>query len=120
LKIAKSRMTLSASVRRRIQSLGPYQSLALLALPLAIVEPLKFVALLVCGRGHWLTGMLALSLAYVLSLIFIERLFHVVRPKLMTMPWFSESWQHFVAIRDKVSSYFTRRTPKAMKVPPKN
>jgi hypothetical protein len=120
LKIAKSRMTPSASGRRRIQSLGPYQSLALLAVPLAIVEPLKFIALIVCGNGHWLTGMLALGLTYLLSLVSVERLFHMVRPKLMMMPWFCESWHRFVTIRDKVSSCFARRTPKAIEAPPKS
>ena len=49
-------MTLVAGVRRRIQRLGPYQSMVLLAIPVAVVEPLKLVSLFVAGKGHWLTG----------------------------------------------------------------
>src|ERR1700712_2631349 len=49
-------MTMLAGLRRRIQKFGPYQSLALLAVPLACAEPLKLLALYVAGGGHWLTG----------------------------------------------------------------
>jgi hypothetical protein len=38
-------------LRRYIESLGPYQSLSLLAIPTGLVEPLKLVALAVAGRG---------------------------------------------------------------------
>ena len=44
-------MTRLAGVRRRIQRLGPYPSLALLVVPVALVEPLKLIALLVAGCG---------------------------------------------------------------------
>src|ERR1700712_3923494 len=49
-------MTPLASLRRRIQKLGPYQSLALLAVPLACAEPLKLLALYVAGGGCRGTG----------------------------------------------------------------
>jgi hypothetical protein len=44
-------MTGLANVRRRIQKLSPYSSLALLLVPIALVEPLKLVALFVAGEG---------------------------------------------------------------------
>jgi hypothetical protein len=47
-------MTALSAIRRRIRQLGPYQSLMLLLLPLLLVEPLKLVALVVAGKGHWL------------------------------------------------------------------
>jgi len=43
-------MTVLAGARRAIQKLGPYQSLALLLVPVTLVEPLKLVALVVAGE----------------------------------------------------------------------
>jgi hypothetical protein len=91
-------MTGLARVRRRIQQLGPYQSLALLAVPVALVEPLKIVALLVAGDGHWLSGTAMIVGAYALSFLFVERLFRVVRPKLMMLRWFSSLWIWIVSL----------------------
>jgi hypothetical protein len=43
-------------LRGYIEGLGPYQSLALLAVPTSLVEPLKLVAVAVAGDGHRITG----------------------------------------------------------------
>jgi len=92
----------SSRIRRAIERLGPYASLCLLAVPLAIVEPLKLVALVVAGSGHWITGTVAIVCAYALSLLVVERLFLIVRPKLLTLRWFAVGWHWFVAARGTV------------------
>jgi hypothetical protein len=96
----RRKMTALASARRRIQQLGPYQSLALMLFPLVFVEPLKIVALFVAGTGHWLTGTGMMIAAYAVSLVFVERLFKVVKSKLMTMNWFAKMWTSFTVMRD--------------------
>jgi len=58
----KSRRRRMTVLRRAIQKLGPYQSLALLLVPVTLVEPLKLVALVVAGEGHWLTKMRMLQI----------------------------------------------------------
>jgi hypothetical protein len=93
-------MTALASARRQIQQLGPYQSLVLMLLPILLVEPLKIVALFVAGNGHWLTGTGMMMAAYAVSLVFVERLFKVVKSKLMTMNWFAHIWTWYTAVRD--------------------
>ena len=97
-------------VRRRIRQLGPYQSLALMLLPIMLVEPLKIVALFVAGHGHWLTGTGMLVAAYGISLVVVERLFKVVKFKLMTMNWFAELWRWFAAVRDRARAWFRALT----------
>jgi hypothetical protein len=97
-------------VRRRIRQLGPYQSLALMLLPIMLVEPLKIVALFVAGHGHWLTGTGMLVAAYGISLVVVERLFKVVKFKLMTMNWFAELWRWFAAVRDRAWAWFRALT----------
>jgi hypothetical protein len=89
---AQRGMTALARTRRRTQQLGPYQSLALLMVPVGLAEPLKLVALFVVGTGHWFSGMTIIVGAYAVSIFIIERLFRVVKPKLMTMGWFARLW----------------------------
>jgi hypothetical protein len=98
-------MTGLAGTRRWIQKLGPYQSLAVLLVPIALVEPLKLIALFVAGNGHWLSGTGMLIGAYTMSLLVVERLFRVVKPKLMTLGWFAKIWTWWVALRDKVTAW---------------
>ena len=78
-------MFIPRSVRRFIENLSPYESLFVLAVPLAIVEPLKLVALLVLGEGHFIAGVLFMICAYAGSFVVTERLFTIVKPKLLTL-----------------------------------
>jgi hypothetical protein len=102
-------MRISHSIHRFLDRLGPYQSLLILAIPLAIVEPLKLVALFVVGGGHFIAGVLVMICAYAGSLFITERLFVVLKPKLLTLPWFALAWQWLVTVRDKFI-YWLRRT----------
>ena len=93
------RLHLPYGVRAVIERLPPYPSLLVLAVPLAIVEPLKLGALLILGDGHLITGTAAIACAYAVSLFVTERLFVVVKPKLLELPWFATVWNRFVVAR---------------------
>jgi hypothetical protein len=88
-----------SKIRHRIEGLGPYQSLALLAVPTSIVEPLKLVALAIAGEGHWITGTVVIILAYCTSVFGVERLFSIVKPKLLSLDWFARLWTWLVGLR---------------------
>jgi hypothetical protein len=90
-------------LRRYLLTLSPYTCLFLVAAPLAIIEPLKVVAVFACGKGHWIIGLIALFSVYLLGLFLVERLFKIVKPKLMKLSWFAVSWNWFVALRKKAS-----------------
>src|ERR1700749_1297346 len=47
---------LAARTRVWIESLGPFQSLLWLAVPVCLLEPMKFAAVAIAGDGHWITG----------------------------------------------------------------
>src|SRR4051812_12848566 len=72
--LRRRRMTFLARRRRGLQQIGPYLSLLLLLVPLLLVEPLKVVAVIIAGKGHWLSGTAVLVAAYTASLLVIERL----------------------------------------------
>jgi hypothetical protein len=93
-------------LRRIIEGLGPYQSLVLLAIPTALVEPLKLIAVAVAGDGHWITGTVMIVAAYAASFLVVERLFLIVKPKLLMLPWFARLWAWFIVIRGKVAGLF--------------
>jgi hypothetical protein len=101
-KLRSRRMTFLARCRRGLQRISPYLSLLALLVPLLLVEPLKLVALLVAGSGHWLAGAAILVAAYAASLLVIERLFRVLKPKIMMMGWFNRLWTGFVAFRTRL------------------
>jgi hypothetical protein len=46
--------------------------------------------------------------AYAASLLLIERLFMIVKPKLLSLPWFARLWDWFVALRRKAVGLFLR------------
>jgi hypothetical protein len=49
------------------------------------VEPLKLIGLFIFGKGHWTTGSFAILFAYAGSLLVVERLFKIVKPKLLSL-----------------------------------
>jgi hypothetical protein len=94
------------SLRQAIDKLGPYQSLTLLAVPVCLVEPLKLIAVAVAGEGHWITGTAMIIAAYAASLLIVERLFAVVKPKLLKLHWFAKLWAWLIVIRYKLARPF--------------
>ena len=82
------------SLRSHIERLPAYPSLLLLGVPLLMVECTKFAALVIAGKGHWLSGAAFLICAYGASAFGTERLFLIVKPKLLTLPWFATLWRY--------------------------
>jgi hypothetical protein len=95
-------------LRRAIEKLPPYPALLILVVPLAVVEPLKLVIVFFAGEGHWLVGAISMICAYAISLFLTHWLFEVVKPKLLTIPWFARGWRWFVAQREKTSRLLRR------------
>jgi|ERR1700712_393759 len=90
-----------ARFRRRIQQLSPFPSLLLLLVPIATVEPLKIAALVIAGKGHWFSGAVTIVAAYAASLLVTERLFRLIKPKLLLLPWFAAIWTKAIFFWDR-------------------
>jgi hypothetical protein len=83
-----------------IRSLGPYSSLALFLVPLIVLEPVKPVSVYLMGTGHSTEGLLVLIVGEALKILFLERIFQITRPKLMSFRWFAWAYgkiQHVFA-----------------------
>ena len=96
-------------IHQAIEGLPPYPSLLVLAVPLAVVEPLKFAALFIMGDGHVIVGTLSMLCAYAFSLFLTERLFVIVKPKLLKLPWFAAVWRPFIRVRNRVLRWVSAR-----------
>jgi hypothetical protein len=91
--------------------MGPYLSFLVLLVPLLLVEPLKIVAVFIAGKGHLVPGTAILIGSYAASLLVIERLFRVVKPRLLTLPWFAKLWLWYKDVRTKALALVTGKRP---------
>jgi hypothetical protein len=85
-----------------VAALPPYAILALLAVPLAFAEPAKIYALLLMGEGHFAAGVITMAMAYLVSLVVVERIYHAGRAKLRTILWFVKLMDWLTGIRDRL------------------
>ncbi len=51
-------------------------------------------------------GAVVMLIAYGLSVFLVERLFKIMKPKVLTMSWFAVIWTGFVEIRDNSFGWF--------------
>jgi hypothetical protein len=72
-----------------LESLGPYPTLILFLVPLAVLEPVKPVGVYLIGSGRIVSGVLVLVVGEVLKITLVERLFHLSRDKLLSIPAFA-------------------------------
>ena len=77
--------------------------LVLFVVPLAIAEPLKVYALFVIARGHVISGLVIIALAYLMSFVLVERLFHAGREKLLTYGWLRWIMDRVEAVRNSIA-----------------
>jgi hypothetical protein len=79
-----------------IESLSPYATLAVFLIPLALLEPIKPLSAYLIASGHFVSGILSLVLGEILKILIVERIFHIGRPKLMTIKAFARTYDFVV------------------------
>ena len=88
-----------------VAALPPYAILVLLAIPFAFAEPAKIYALYLMTEGQFATGLVTISMAYLVSLLVVERIYHAGRAKLKTIPWFAKLMDWLTGIRDRLLAW---------------
>ena len=76
-------------IRAWIVSLNAYSALALFAVPVMVLEPVKPVAAYLMATGHLVSGLGSLVGAEILKLTVVERLFQLNRNKLLSIRAFA-------------------------------
>ncbi len=88
-----------------VAALPPYAILVLLAVPFAFAEPAKIYALYLMTGGKFVAGLVTISMAYLVSLLVVERIYHAGRKKLKTIPWFAKLMDWLTGIRDRLLAW---------------
>jgi hypothetical protein len=99
-----SKKKLLRRARLWITSLSPYPSLALFAVPVIFLEPAKPLSAYLIGTGHFVAGAVAFIAAEVLKLTVVERLFHLNKKKLLSIPAFAWGYGYWRKMMDVIEA----------------
>lgn len=89
-------------IEARIRRLPPYGALALFAVPVLALLPLKILALYWLGHGHAALGVVVIIAAKLGGTALTARLFMLTQPTLMQLPWFARRFAQWMRFKDKV------------------
>jgi len=83
-----------ARLERWLAGLPPWAALLAFIAPSTLVLPVKLTALFFALQGHFALAVVSIALGKTLATAMLARLYHVLRPTLVTMPWFlrAETW----------------------------
>jgi hypothetical protein len=90
-------------LRAWLNALPPYACLALLAVPVIILEPAKFLAAYLAATGKVSAAVLTFCVGELLKLVLIERLFDLMRDNLMRIPAFAWAYGQYSYAREWVT-----------------
>jgi hypothetical protein len=93
-----------SGARAWILSLRPYPTLALFAVPLIVLEPIKPIAAYLAASGHVKTGVAIFVVGEILKLVLVERLFVLNRDKLMSIAAFAWVYRQYRQVRERLQS----------------
>lgn len=103
--VALARLPVFERLADALRRVPPYPALALFLVPFAILEPLKLVTLWWAATGHVVSGTVGLLIAHGLTVLIPERLFSVLKPTLLTLPWFAALWTRITTTRDRILAW---------------
>ncbi len=89
-----------AWLESRIARLPPWAALVLLLVPMAVLFPVKLVALYLFGMGHAFSGLVLLLGAKLVGTALVARLFSLTQPALMQLAWFARWYPRFKGWKD--------------------
>ena len=96
--------------RRWIANLSPYATLAMFCIPLIVLEPAKPLSAYLVATGHLALGVAVFCVAEIVKLALVERLFHIGRSKLMSIPifaWAFGRWRQAVMWLESTDAWLT-------------
>jgi hypothetical protein len=108
-----------AALERFVAGLPPYPALVAFVLPSTLLLPLKFIALILVGRGYYLASVALFLVAKGVATALVARLFMLTQPALMRIPWFAWGYNILIpwkdALTERVRNSLVWRTGRALK-----
>lgn len=93
------------AVARSIESLPPYGALPLFLIPVAVIEPLKVLALREIALGRFFLGALVFVVLKFVGVGLIAFIFDLTRDKLLSIGWFARFYDWVIYWRDKAHAF---------------
>ena len=102
---AFARLPWIAKFEAWLQTLPPYVALCTFAAPSILILPIKLITVWFGIHGRFGLALGTLIAAKILGTAILARLYRILRPKLMTIPWFAWTDTHFFFWRDRAYAF---------------
>jgi hypothetical protein len=107
---AVARLPLIAKFEAWLLTLPPYAALCAFVTPSILILPIKLIALWFAMLGQYELALGTVIAGKILGTAILARLYRILRPKLMTIPWFARLDTWFFYWRDQAYG-FVRSLP---------
>jgi len=97
-----SRLRILARIETALRALPPWAAVLAFFLPVLLLLPVKLFGLYLLGEGHAMSALLLLLAAKLVGTAIVARLFQLVEPALMQLPWFARFYPRWKAWKDGV------------------
>ena len=94
-----------AKLEAWLVSLPPYAALCAFVTPSILILPIKLIALWFASIGQYELALGALIVGKMLGTAVLARLYRILRPRLMTIPWFAKADTWFFYWRDQAYAF---------------
>ena len=100
----RRRLLGSGRLQAWIEGLNRYVALALVLVPLAILEPVKPVAFYLTAKGHVVSGGAVLIFGEIIKVTLVEQVIEITKPKLLSFHWFAWMCSRWEAVLERLHS----------------
>jgi hypothetical protein len=97
-----ARLRIWARLETALRALPPWGAVLAFFLPVLMLLPVKLFGLFLLGEGHALSALLLLLGAKLVGTAIVARLFQLVEPALMELPWFARFYPRWKTWKDGV------------------
>jgi hypothetical protein len=94
-----------AKVESWLMRLPPYAALCAFVAPSILILPIKLIAVGFAALGHYGLALAALIVGKMLGTAVLARLYRILRPTLMSIPWFARADTWFFYWRDQAYTF---------------
>ncbi|GAB3245639.1 hypothetical protein [Chitinimonas naiadis] len=100
-----ARLPFWARLERWVAGLPAWAALPMFLVPMVLLFPIKLAALWLIGHHHVVLGLQVILAAKIGGTAIAARLFMLLKPTLLTVPWFARGYAFFLYWRERI---FTR------------
>jgi hypothetical protein len=106
-----ARLPLWARLEHRLRTMPPWGAVLVFLVPVLLLLPVKLLALLLFGNGHYASGVALLAGAKLVGTAMVARIFQLVQPALMHLPWFALWYPRWTAWKNQWLGIVRRSAP---------